>query len=446
MKNPKSLSIWLIAFLLLGCIEGQTTIDQSITPTLQTPAALPTLSPSNTPTESPTKTSSSVPTAPSPHPFSIDKLRIVLVKDGNLYIQNGTKAPAQLTYSGTDHDPVISIEGNKVVFYRGEGFGSVYSINADGSQEQIIIESQSLPILGLGEIHSLTFQRDTHKLYFNTYLCESSPYLYVYPSCTIGIYSVDADTGELDEIRAGLSGYAGQNRNFELSPNGNFLSIATSGHIDLYFASGDIFYQDAIIYRRTVPNEFIPTQYWIPDSSALIAVLPASRVNEVTGPPSMYSAWRFTLDGNISAEVSLEPPIMMRAGCSFSISPDRNWIFYYGDETNRSGLYIGDLTDGTSQVFDLEWGPNCPTPNTHRWSPDSKYFAFSQVLGNIDGTLVPFSGQFLGWIDDNHYFFETITEITRTINVGEVGKENIALIEGFQLTPAFVLLKSETDQ
>jgi len=85
-------------------------------------------------------------------------------------------------------------------------------------------------------------------------------------------------------------------------------------------------------------------------------------------------------------------------------------------------------------------------PNTHRWSPDSKYFAFSQVLGSIDGTLVPFSGQFLGWIDDNHYFFETITETTRKINVGEVGKENIALIEGFQLTPAFVLLKSETDQ
>ena len=445
MRNPKLLFIWFIAFLLLGCISQQTTV-QSLTPTFQTPTALQTLSSFDTPTASPTETSLPVPTAIATTPFSIDRLRIVLVKDGNLYIQNGTKAPVQLTYSGTDHDPVISIEGNKVAFYRGEGFGAVYSINADGSQEQIIIESQSLPILGQGEIHSLTFQRDTHKLYFNTYLCESSPYLYVYPSCTIGIYSVDADTGELAEIRAGLSGYAGQNRNFELSPNGNFLSIATSGHIDLYYASGDIFYQDAIIYRRTVPNEFIPTQYWLPDSSALIAILPISGVNEVTGPPSIFSASRFQLEGNVSAQIPLEPLIMWNSGCSFSMSPDRNWVFYNSDATDRFRLYLGDLTDGTSRAYDLEWGPNCPMPNTHLWSPDSKYFAFSQVLGSIDGTLVPFSGQFLGWIDDNHYFFETITETTRKINVGEVGKENIALIEGFQLTPAFVLLKSETDQ
>lgn len=445
MRNPKLLFIWFIAFLLLGCISQQTTA-QSLTPTFQTPTALQTLSSFDTPTASATETSLPFPTATATTPFSIDRLRMVLVKGGNLYLQDGTKPPVQLTFSGADHDPIISDDGDKIIFYRGEGYNSVYSVNADGSQEQVILESQSLPILGRGEIHFLKFMPDTHKTIFNTYLCEASTYLYVYPSCTIGIYSVDADTGELDQIRAGLSGYAGQSRNFELSPNGNFLSIATSGHIDLYYPSGDIFHQDAIIYRRTVPSEFIPTQYWLPDSSALIAILPTSRVNEVTGPPSMYSAWRYTLNGSMSAQIPLEPPIMWNSGCSFSISPDRNWIFYYSYLKDRFGLYIGNLNNGTSQAYDLEWGPNCPMPNTRRWSPDSKYFAFSQVLGNIDGTLVPYSGQFLGWIDANHYFFETITETTRKINVGEIGKESIALIEGFQLTPAFVLLKSESDQ
>ena len=89
----------------------------------------PTMSPKKTIKPTPTSTQTAVPY----EPFSPDRLRMVYVENGNIFVRNGFNPPIQLTVSGIDQNPIISTDGEKKVFYRGDGSDTVFSINADGS-------------------------------------------------------------------------------------------------------------------------------------------------------------------------------------------------------------------------------------------------------------------------------------------------------------------------
>jgi hypothetical protein len=432
MKNSKTILLWFVTFILIGCTGQQTPAKQSTitpptVPAIQPPTAQPTQSPTLPPTVLPT------------FPPSLDRLRMAFTQNGSLYFQDGIKTPIQLTFSGEDRDPIISSDGEKIVFYRGEAFDNVYSINADGSQEQAIIESQSLPVLGRGDIKALTFVPKSHFLLFNTFLCNPSEALYNAPDCTVGIYSTNADSGELSELISGLSGNALQERNFVVSPDGGYISVATSGHIDiysLYTQQVEIFQQNVILYNPTIPDEFLPLQYWFPDSDNLLALLPASEYNEPGTPPHIFTAWRYTVDENLAIQILLDPPIIFLWTCNFSVSPDRSWIFYVSD--GIPSLYLGNLNDGRTQSYK----DGCPSSSviSPQWSSDSKHFASQSTIVAIDGTSILIDGDFRGWIDASYYFYETIEESKRKIYIGEIDGESIALPEGYQWSPTYVIL------
>ena len=455
MKNSKSLLLWFVTFMLIGCTGQQTSSNQittglTATPVIQTPTALPTLSFSPAPTSLslPTESLLATPKVAPESPFILDRIRMVIVKNGNLYLQDGINPPVQLTSSGKDRGPILSDDGMKIVFYRGETFDSVYSINIDGSQEQEIIESQSLPVLGRGDIKALTFVPNTHFLLFNTFVCNPSEALYNAPDCTVGIYSVDVDSSEVSELVSGLSGNGTQTRNFEISPDGNYISVATSGHLDIYTLYTPqrigISQQNAILYNITTPDEFLPLQYWLPDSSGLIAILPESEHNEPGTPPRNFSVWRHILrnqiTNSVTTEIQLDPPIFYISFCNFSVSPDGNQIFYVTD--GIPSLYLGNLNDGRTQPYEGENG--CPIIAHNysylQWSPDSLHFAWQNTIIAIDGDFTSIAGDFSGWLDDHHYFYVTIEDNERKTYIGEIGGDNIALPESFQLSPAYVLL------
>lgn len=441
MKISKILPAGLISVLLFSC-TSQPLATAPVTPT---PLRLPTFPFSQSATLSLTITP--VPTATEAQvvPFALDRLRMVIVKDGNLYLQDGINPPIQLTYDGKDRDPIISHDGTKIVFYRGEASDSVYSINADGSQEQAIIVSQLLPILGRGDIKALTFVPNTRVLLFNTYLCNPSVNLYNAADCTVGIYSVDVDSGEINELVSGLSGNRTQSRNFEISPDGNYISVAASGHIDIYSYDGQriaISRQGIIVYNRTIPDEFLPLQSWLPDSSGLIAVVPTDIYNEPATPPHTFTAWRYSItdkiDNDTAIQLQLDPPIGFNSGCNFSVSLDGNWILYVSDRI--SSLYLGSLNKILTRP--LEWENGCPTMYSlyDQWSPDSRHFAWQNTIVTTDGEFISIAGDFRGWIDDSHYFYVTIKENSGKTYIGDLGGVSIALPEHFQLSPAYVLL------
>jgi hypothetical protein len=445
MKSNHFLFRWLwilVAFTACGPLSPQQTITPTInvststrlttTSTLfstdtvtQTPTPLPTftlpphsLLPSSTPSPSITQTATNFPsiyiwmtqyalatpirTPVTPVPF---RLQYVYEREGNLFFQKNETQAVQLTNSGRDRDPILSKDGQKIVFYRGEANDNVYSINIDGSNEQLIIKSNELPIPEPGEVKALIFIADSHLLLFNIYLCNPRPLgpHYNAPDCTVGLYEVNTDSGETRELVSGLSGNTMQYRNFSVSPDGKYVSVAASGHIDIY-SGGEIIYQNALVYEITKPDEYLPQQYWLPDSSGLIAFVATGGYNEPGTPPWGYAPYRYIL-GRKATKIVLGAAIGRGVGgVSFSISPDRNWI-YFSDSS--WGTYIANLNNGYTQPYEAV----VHFYSLH-WSPDSKYFASSastfDMIGSVKGAPLPVGGYFIKWIDSTHYYYAVV--------------------------------------
>ena len=429
-------------------------IDTATYPPLPTFAPLPTLVPIPSPTFKPKKQPTSSPTplinsqlvdywltqyaltTPIRTPVAQMKFNSprVYTANGNIYFQVSSGKAIQITDSGKDQYPILSDDWQKIVFYRGDNYDNLYSINADGSSERLLITSKALPTLSQGEIKAPTFKPKTHYLLFNTYLCNPKPTgpSYDAPDCTVSIYGVDADTGDfLHKIVAGLSGNTMQGGNFEISPDGQYISVASSGHINIY-RGYDIYYQNAVVYNITRPDEYLPRQFWLPDSSGLLAIVATDKYNEPGTPSWSYAVYRYKL-GETAVQIPLDKTIVRTQGDTSCVSPDRNWILFAGTDANigfdqwmgEGQGYLGNLTNGQTQAitqFLFPW--DCV------WSPDNKHFVAYGIgspltfIGSIHGSaLIPVSGSFLEWIDNTHYYYETYENgkvESRKIYIGEI--------------------------
>lgn len=363
---------------------------------------------------------------------NLEKFPAVAVQDGNLFFRRRAGYSVKLTGSGKDRDPVLSDDGRKIVFYRGETYDNLYFINSDGSRNQAILTNETPLLIGKGEIYSPAFVPGTHILLFNTYLCGPKKGLYDYADCSISVYSLDTDTGEIHIVAENIEGNAMRSSNFEISPDGQYVSVAGMGHIDLYgFSSGhfEIAYRNVITYSITPPDEYLPRQYWLPDSSGLIMIPAADgQYNEPATPPALYIAFRYTIKEKQTVKIPLDKFIVWDVEAdSWSISPDRNWILFAGSETNMRGdyslHYLGNLIDGHTQAFgEIGWPLYDCT-----WSQDSKHFALRNgtpsFIGSVDGSpIVTVSGSFDTWIDTTHYYYKVFgdTSGTTKVYIGEI--------------------------
>jgi len=131
---------------------------------------LPSLTPSIPP---PTLIPTATPIPPTPISSIRDSLRMAYIFEDNLYVQGGSNAPLQLTHGDRDRVPTFSNDGEKIVFLRRFIPHDLYSINADGSREQVLVSGTLLEARGLGysklsEIRSFAFIPSTHLVIFNT--------------------------------------------------------------------------------------------------------------------------------------------------------------------------------------------------------------------------------------------------------------------------------------
>jgi hypothetical protein len=328
---------------------------------------------------------------------------------------------SQVNWNKLSKSGSISDDGQVIVFHRDE---AIYATNADGNDERLIVDSKSLPTLGQGEITALTFKPNSHFLLFNTYLCNPRPNgpSYNAPDCTVGIYGVDTDSGDVAQIIAGLSGNTMHNRNFEISPDGQYISVASSGQINIY-RGRDIYYQNAIVYNITRPDEYLPRQFWLPDSSGILAIVATDGYNEPGTPPWSYAVYRYKL-GETAVEIPFNIPIVRTQGDTSCVSPDRNWILFAGTgggQLSNIWSYLGSLNNGQIQAFEEDgWLLyDC------QWSPDSRHFVSTRnaftFIGSIDGSLpTPVGGHFLGWIDNTHYYYMTYKNGSNIYYIGEI--------------------------
>jgi hypothetical protein len=350
------------------------------------------------------------------------------IVEGNLYIQDGSKTPVQLTHSAEDQEPLISGDGRKVVFYRGTSADNIYVINADGSQEQLLLSNEILNAQGwtydeatqVRTFRSLTFVPGTQTLLVNTYQIERQNLELKYKNhdYKIGLLSVDINSGAIQQLLApGLGGY------FRVSPDGKLLSVVTPGHIDIFDIHGQITKRDLVTYTPTAPIALFPASQWLPDSNGILVFLPVEKQNEVGDIP-IYAIWRYLLDGTTAVQIPLDPPPM---GTGVLASPDKKWLLYNREpDAAQPGvpLYVGDLNSGRSKLYTVDGF-------TRGWSPDSAHFIYEGnkrelFLGSLDQPpLYIDQGSFLGWVNAAYYIYAPIPNAGKLIMGGIHGERII---------------------
>jgi hypothetical protein len=194
-------SFWIVFLILFtGCgpnapttapTQNFNTIITQAAPTVvvemtQTATSQPTatLTPTISSTDTPIPTASLSP-AGTPEPTEpvviVPGLRMAYTMGGNLYVQDSGGQPLQLTHTGLDSGPVLSDDGQKLVFLRAKHPDDIkkgiprdlYSINADGSGERFWINAGQMMALSpkydqFSEVYSWGFVPGTHSLLFTT--------------------------------------------------------------------------------------------------------------------------------------------------------------------------------------------------------------------------------------------------------------------------------------
>ena len=375
--------------------------------------------------------------------FPLDGYVVIFEKNGDLYFQDENNSPIQLTRGGEKaHSPIISNDNQKIVFARGDssgnGYSNIYSVNTDGSSEQALITEQWLATLGKGtEARFPVFVPDTRQLIFNTYLCESQEYNSL---CSIGIFLVDTDTGEIKKILPpGEAGQYDHGGNFKVSPNGKMVSVALSGRIDIFDLNGKIIRKNVLPYTPSDPAELFSAQSWLPDSNGMIIAIPASIHYGAGYEDPTYTVWRYTVDNSEADQIPLDnlPPIIVMANCGneIDISPDGNWILYARPTaTTESTLYLGNLRNGHTQLYAPLTCPGGPV-----WSSNSKYFIYADKWGTINTPPILVGGFFLEWLDATHFFYVDTTNknIPKTL----IGKIVEGAISAYAPSKSYLLIK-----
>jgi hypothetical protein len=348
-------------------------------------------------------------------------LKMTYVVDGNIYFQKGTDAPIQLTSGGKDLFPTFSDDGEKLVFLRGLIPRDLYSANLDGSSERLLISGRTLGSVAqeyniYSEIKSFAFIPGTHLIVFNTRQLSNNDVEFKDWNRSLSKDMNDLLTLDLDTREITLLLPTDKGGNFVLSPDGSLIAVQGDGHIDIVSIDGQMVHQNLVTYVPTRPYVLNPRMFWTSDSTELIVSLPVRRVADLSGP-EILSIWRFTIDGSRKTEIHFDPPLL---DADFEVSPDGNWLlynyFYYPgktDESITSGLYLGNLLDGGSQLY--AQGTNFPI-----WNPDSKHFAFDgPFLGDVNNSPLPMGdGRFLDWVDAGYYlFYQSETESLMLVEI-----------------------------
>lgn len=433
MTVLKRILVLTIAFQLAACgiATPAPTIAMSAT-------KAPSLAPVNPTTTVPPPTPSSTATSSLPISSPPDELHMAYIIDGNLYFQDGSNSPIQLTYSGEDRAPIFSDDGEKIAFFRGLNPPfNLYSINIDGGGEQAIVTPSQLMALNIGYDESTapfdtTFVPGTHRLLFRTFQSQEGTFLISNSDLLV----VDTDTAEIKRLLP-----TGQVGAFYVSPDGRFIAIDTIEQIDVIDIGGKIIHQNLLTYTPSEPIFLPPGISWMPDSTGLIVILPVPTFYDTSGGPPSYTVWLYALNDSTGLQVSFDA--LPRDHYMARSSPDGNWIIY--NNYDQNAFYTGDLRTGHLElyepqpfVFHYDWS----------WSPDSKHFIYrasgkNLYLGSVNGSpeLIG-KGEFLGWIDSNRYLYYA----DKNIVMGDIkGSKEIILTdhESFKNKTIFTFILPE---
>lgn len=344
--------------------------------------------------------------------------------DGNLYFQKGSKLPQQLTHRPDYRYPIsFSDDGDRIFYFQGAN-QDLYSINVDGTQEQVLLTNSLLLTLGPEYDEATTFCEPilvphTNFVLVRTCIHNSEGYTTVFQDDLI---LVDMSTSQVKVLlpRGKGGGY------YYPSPDGSMVAIDGVNTIDILGIDGRMIHRNLATYTLSEPYGIAARVYWLADSSGLVLALPINTFYD-SSPPPEYEIWRYSLGTGIGTRIKLDPPI---SGIEPSwVSPDGNWIIY--NNYDESSFYLGDLRQGHTQPY---------TPNEwsrpYGWSSDSAYYVYGNTSGlylasvNSSPTLIGKS-EFIRWLDASRYIYFTSDHGDAPAYIlGEIGRSPILALTG----------------
>lgn len=321
----------------------------------------------------------------------INPLKVVYLKDQNLWTWTEATGPTALTTSGdVVRASPVSDDGSLVAYVRQiQPFQvEIWVINLDGSEDTRVVgidefvamdPSQFSDGNGIGP-YQMDWRSGTHILYFNTYALGASERPHPYDS----LYSVDIDEPKLTTIFP-----AGSGGNFYLSPDGYQAAIVTPTHISLVNVDGSNLRTHVLTYPEVITYSeysYYPHPIWTRDSKALMVTIPPHDPQPVPVAPT--NIWYVPADGSTAVPVGSIPAIPFFWPDN-AISPDLTHVAYLKS--------IGSVTEYQYEVH----------------------------VATIDGSndTICFSGRkltFLGWMpnSDTFLFAEGVSALEQNLYLG----------------------------
>lgn len=446
----KKYSILLSIFIMLlaACTSMATEPSASSTDTTAAPTPLP-----PSPTVAPADTEI-VSDCQLPAVQPSDKLRLVYVTEGNLWLLDEGKEPVQMMDNGDVEQVMLSPDGSRIVVTRrrdanivgvwvvdslgwrelsgDEGISGSIELISFSDDGQLLIFSRELDFvseLWIADINNANVRRlvsreeelqtlkagggtfgvrffeviwipGTHRLTFAANIFSTPGGGDSGPNPD-PIIMVDADTAEQKVLPpTGEGGY------ITYSPDGKTMVIADPSRVRL-MSVADLSEPQTILNYTILCDVgcFIAEPTWSLDSSSFLLALPSEGMNPdnfSNGLEEPFTIWDISADGNNIKRLGE----IFRVNRPFYFSPDLKRVAYYRQESTRN-LHIANV-DGTQDV------PYDSGVEFFGWAPDSQHFAYQAfqdmpfMYGDICGQATQLTdvvgAQFLGWLDATRIF------------------------------------------
>ena len=337
-------------------------------------------------------------------------LRIVYVKDGDVWFWEEGGTPLQLTSLGDIVSAYLSSDGLVAAFIRQYDWNNeeIYAVNTDGTNVRPLVTLSDFAGMVLSpEIISavpyrIAWAPGTHTLSFNTRMTLEGPGLFLGD----GIRQVDADTGLISVLMAPET--AGD---FYYSPDGSQIAITNADFISVVNADGSnrrdlLTFPIVITYSE---YNYYPPVTWSPDSSFLRAVIPGE--DPLALPPDPTTVWHLASNGSGAS------PLMSITTAPFfqeiaALSPDLNQLAYITVITPGAppivDLHISSA-DGSSDVIYVNGGYGFEA-----WSEDNEHFIYTENghyprLGRLGDPPQDLTGITLmvnpTWVDETRFLY-----------------------------------------
>lgn len=342
--------IWALPFIvILAACQPQT--GPSVPPTPEASATPP----------RPVQTATVPPSTNIPLPAIYRSIQVAYTAQGQIWLwKNGGSIP--LTSANPDTPLAFSVSNNQIAFIRD---GELLLINNDGTDERILIPAEEMAILAPqnpSRLINFSWLPDKPLLLVST-LDDSG--IGLQPNQDV--YLLNAKTGEFVSVFPARQGGI-----VHPSPDGNWLAVASQGHLIL--VKTDESEQRTVLTYVPFQNgyfPYIPKPYWAADSRMLLLEVRTE---------ANATVWQIPVEGEPSAAFET----ISARGLSFS--PDLSLYAYILDSgvlDSPIELHIA-ATDGTiDTVHGRATHEDYTSLGFLGWAPDSGSFLYKDTAGNI---------------------------------------------------------------